>query len=375
MANIHITDRVPKQIISMLKTGFYWFVALLLILITFLIGALIYFWQPDKPVSDLTKWQLANSQFVVIEAMNVHVVQSPRCFDNERASTRTSDNNKLTDANAQPAVPTIILLHGTSSSLHTWQGWMTSLMPDYCVIAMDMPGFGLTGPFIADQVKVNKLIDNKVAKSNILYTPDHYASTVIAVMDALHVNKATLVGNSLGGKVAWLTAVDYPQRVERLILLDAVGYPATPKHTPIGFVLAKYPFLDGITQHVLPRAVVKKSLLSVYADDTKVTDALVQRYFELTLRAGNRKALTQRLREFDNIAGHERISKITVPTLIMWGAKDDLIPRQNAQKFHQHIKGSQLKVFDKLGHVPQEEDPDATVAIVKQFLSQTQSQL
>ena len=304
---------------------------------------------PDRSVAELTQWQLPDSEFIVVEGTQAHVVQSNLCH---HRMSKSAIKDEIRFGIEPP--PVVVLLHGTSASLHTWNGWSQQLDQDYCVIRMDLPGFGLTGPFADD------------SKS---YSSDNYADFVIKVLDKLQVTKASLVGNSLGGKVAWLTAVTYPDRVDKLVLIDASGYPATPKHVPIGFKLAKYPKLDPIIKRVLPRSVVNKSLLSVYADDTKVTDDLVDRYYDLTLRAGNRGALGRRMREFDRPGQQELIKNVTAATLILWGGQDDLIPVENATLFHQAIKNSQLVVFPDLGHVPQEENALDTVTVAKAFLA------
>ncbi|MDO5770409.1 MAG: alpha/beta hydrolase [Psychrobacter sp.] len=320
-----------------------------ILLFSLIIAALLSFnWQPDRSVDELTQWQLPDSEFIDIGGTQTHVVQSSLCRY-RMGKTATKD---LTRSD-KPLPKVVVLLHGTSSSLQTWDGWSEQLADQYCVIRLDLPGFGLTGPFY---------------DASILYSSDRYTDFVKQVLDKLYVDKATLVGNSLGGKIAWSMAVKYPDSVDKLILIDAVGYPATPKHIPIGFRLAKYPLLDSITTHVLPRSIIKKSLESVYADDSKVTQALVNRYFDLTLRAGNRQALTRRMREFDSDNDAGRIQTISAPTLILWGKQDELIPLDNAYRFKQDIKGSQLVVFNHLGHVPQEEDPLATVKVVKAFL-------
>lgn len=323
--------------------------SVLLGLIVITAGVLAYFWQPARTVSELAQWQLPDSEFIEVQGIQAHVVQSALC---RQRMSKTVQKDDIRFGIKPPQV--IVLLHGTSASLHTWNDWAPQLEVDYCVIRMDLPGFGLTGPFM----------DKGVA-----YTADNYAAFVKQVLDRLYIERASLVGNSLGGKVAWLTAALYPQRVDKLILIDSVGYPANPKHVPIGFKLARYPVLDPIIKHVLPRSVVQKSLLSVYADDSKVTDSLVERYFELTLREGNRSALSRRMREFDSSGQQDKIKQLTLPTLILWGEQDDLIPVENAKRFHQDIKGSQLVMFDNLGHVPQEEDPEATVTIAKRFLA------
>lgn len=296
------------------------------------------YWASDKSVKELEQWQLANSEFIDIDGMQVHIVRSTKCANTDTAET-------------------IVLLHGTSASLHTWQGWTEALSAEYCVVSMDLPGFGLTGPFV-----------NKTTE----YTSANYASFVIEVLDKLNLDKVILAGNSLGGKIAWRMAALYPERVSKLILVNAVGYPATPKSIPIGFRLASYPALKPILRNILPRNVVKKSIKSVYADDSQVDEMLVDRYYDLSLRAGNRGALSDRLREFDNVEDQAQIKQLALPTLIMWGAKDDLIPVENAELFHRDIANSQLKIFDNLGHVPHEEDPVTSVAVVKAFLAQAE---
>ncbi len=318
-------------------------------ILVIIVAIVAFYWAPDRSVTELKQWQLPNSEFIDVQGMQVHVAQTSLC---EAYHSRTMINDLVRLGTTLPEV--MVLLHGTSASLHTWEGWTTPLNDEYCVVSMDLPGFGLTGPFADETTK---------------YTSENYAAFVIQVLDTLHLKNVTLVGNSLGGKIAWRTAALYPDYINNLILVDSVGYPATPKSIPIGFKLAKYPALAPILNHVLPRDVVKKSILSVYADESKVDDALINRYYELTLRQGNRQALSKRLRESDDINDQTQIKRLNLPTLILWGAQDDLIPVENATLFHRDINDSQLKVFDELGHVPQEEDPLATVAIVKLFMA------
>ncbi|MUG31804.1 alpha/beta fold hydrolase [Psychrobacter sanguinis] len=305
-------------------------------------------WKPDLQASKLKHWELPTSFYVDVEGLQVHVAKS-----------ETSDNLAATNnCEAQSGAETLLLIHGTSASLHTWDGWNEALKEQYCVVRLDLPAFGLTGPY-ADDTKP--------------YSLDNYVDTVIKVMDKLDIKRATIAGNSLGGGIAWLTALMHPERIDRLILVDASGFKFTPKRMPIGFKLAQSPVLDGLTEHVLPKSMVRSSVQSVYADKSKVSDDLVNRYYELSRRAGNRKALTRRMREGLYQDEVKRLGEITQPTLIIWGAQDELIPIESAYKFKAAIPNSQLVVFDHLGHVPQEEDPKATVAVVKQFLRDTKS--
>ncbi len=288
-------------------------------------------WAPDRPSAELeARWAQAPSAFVQVQGMRVHVRdEGPR---------------------ADP-VP-IVLLHGTSSSLHTWEGWAQELRPQRRVIRFDLPGIGLTdSPPDAD------------------FSIERYVRFVAAMLDALGVSRCVLAGNSFGGQVAWETALAHPARVDRLILVDAAGYPLQPQSIPLGFRIARIPLLNRLMGYTLPRGVIESSLRNVYGDPGKVTPALVDRYFELTLHAGNRRALAQRFALLPAGIHPERISALKLPTLILWGGQDRLLPPVDAARFHRDIAGSRLLVFERLGHVPQEEDPAATVAVAKQFLS------
>jgi pimeloyl-ACP methyl ester carboxylesterase len=252
-------------------------------------------------------------------------------------------------------------VHGTSASLHTWQGWAAALRAQRRVISFDLPGFGLTGPFTGRY-------------AGQAYGGDDYARFVLDLMDALGIPRAVLGGNSLGGEVAWRVAALAPQRVDRLILVDAAGYRFEPESVPIGFRLARVPLLNRLTEWVLPRGVVESSVRDVYGDPGKVTSALVDRYFELTLREGNRRALVQRFQAMQRDAeayddNRARLRALKLPALIIWGGRDRLIPPAIAKQFNADLAASRLVVFDSLGHVPQEEDPAATVAAVREFLA------
>jgi pimeloyl-ACP methyl ester carboxylesterase len=187
-------------------------------------------------------------------------------------------------------------------------------------------------------------------------------------LQVLRVPRAVVGGNSLGGEIAWRMAVMAPDRVAALVLVDAAGPVFTPQSVPLGFIVANAPVVNRIAEWVLPRSLVAQSLASLYGDPTRVTPELVDRYFELTLREGNRHALAQRMRH--RVAGEhaERIAGIKQPTLILWGGRDRFIPPDVGRVFEQQIAGSRLVVFDELGHVPHEEDPVRTVAPVKEFL-------
>lgn len=289
---------------------------------------------PDRPVETLVaRWALPPSDFIEVRGQVVH----------------------LRDEGPRDDPLPLLLIHGTSASLHTWEGWAAALKGQRRVISFDLPGFGLTGPFGGQYSPGD-------------YRGDTYARFVLDLLDALQVPRAVVGGNSLGGEVAWRLAVMAPERVAALVLVDAAGPAFTPESVPLGFVVARLPVLSRIGEWVLPRSVVAQSVASVYGDPARVTPELVDRYFELTLREGNRRALGQRMQHWVMGEGAEHIARITQPTLILWGGRDRLIPPAVGQLFQQQIAGSRLVVFDELGHVPHEEDPARTVAPVKEFL-------
>jgi pimeloyl-ACP methyl ester carboxylesterase len=289
---------------------------------------------PDRPVETLVaQWAPAPSTFIEIKGQTVHVRDEGLSGD---------------------PLP-IILVHGTSASLHTWEGWVRALKSQRRVITFDLPGFGLTGPFTG-QYKAGD------------YHGDTYARFVLDLMDALQIGRAVLGGNSLGGEVAWRTAAMAPQRVAGLVLVDAVGPAFTPISVPLGFQMARIPVLNQMLDFALPRSLVAQGVADVYGDPSRIKPELIDRYFDLTLRAGNRRAFVQRMQAWVPGEHAARIATLTQPTLIIWGSKDKLIPPSVGEEFERLIKGSQRVVLDGLGHVPQEEDPARSVAPVKAFL-------
>jgi len=308
---------------------------LLLILVACLVIYIYLNVAPDKSVEELSKrWAQQPSQFLSIAGMSIHL----------------RDEGPKNDE--QP----IVLIHGTSASLHTWDGWADALKENRRVIRFDLPGFGLTGPDPQNN-----------------YTIEHYADVVAAVLDELKVEKCVLAGNSLGGYVSWATAVMYPQRVSKLILVDSSGYLFKPESVPIAFKLSQNPIASVLLKNVLPKSLVARSVKNVYGNPDLVSDELVDRYYDLSLRAGNRDALKERFKQMSPGLLVDKIKTINVPTLIIWGAKDRLIPPKFGMKFNQDIANSQLIVFDELGHVPHEEDPKSTVSALKRFLEEHKS--
>ncbi len=295
------------------------------ILLLALAGILIWAYAPDKSVEELKeKYAYDNSQFVEVDGLNVHYRINGEGFP-------------------------VVLIHGTAASLHTWEGWTKVLKDNFKVISLDLPAFGLI---------------HSNATGN--YSLDYYSDFLEAFLTKIGVDTFALAGNSLGGAIAWRYTTKFPQKVKKMILIDAAGYPF--KKTPsLPFKLAKSPFWSKIMLHFTPKPLLKKSILEVFSQDDKVTDELVNRYYDLSLREGNRKAFIDRVRN-EKYTNPELIKGIKTPTLILWGEGDVWIPLENAYQFEKDIENSKLIIYENAGHIPMEEIPMPTVLDAREFL-------
>ena len=248
----------------------------------------------------------------------------------------------------------IVLLHGTAASLHTWDDWTADLKQSYKVIRMDLPAFGLTGP-----------------NTNADYSIKAYTTFLHQFLQKINVHQFHLVGNSLGGNIAWNYAAEHPEKVEKLILVDASGLP-TNKQQPAVFKMAKTPVLNSLFLYITPKFFIKKNIKEVYADDTKITDDLITRYHKMALREGNRQAFIDRAKTDFKLGDKGNINKlksVQTPTLLLWGAQDQWIPLANGKRMDSLLPNSKLQVLENSGHVPMEENPKESLIILKKFLN------
>lgn len=266
----------------------------------------------------------------------------------------------------------VFLIHGSFASLHTWAEWESVLSKQYRTISMDLPGHGLTGP-----------------NRSHVYSQNYYRDLVFALADSLKIDSFYVAGNSMGGNVALRMALEKPDRIKKLILVDAAGSLQPPKpdttkkqsvNTSKGrpwiFRLITHPAGGKLLTRFTPRFLFKLNLEQVYGDPNLINDDMVDRYSELLRREGNREATLKRLTGGINLTGpsgsNER-NKITCPTLILWGAKDNWIPLKNGELLNSQIPNSKLVVFPQAGHVPHEEIPTETVQEVLDFLKSSGS--
>jgi pimeloyl-ACP methyl ester carboxylesterase len=255
--------------------------------------------------------------------------------------------------------PVVILAHGSNASLHTWEPWVASLKGKWRVVSFDFPAHGLTGP-----------------STSGVYNGANYVRVVDELAANLKIERFVLAGNSMGGAVAWRYALAHPSKVAGLVLVDAAGYPREGAgKPPLVFRLARAPVVGEAFSLLTNRSILASQLKDVIVDDSLVTPAMVERYYDLLMRKGNRGATLARLRAGpDDPDAYKSIPTITAPTLVLWGELDPWIPLADATRFTNEIKGATKVTYPNIGHLPQEERASETAAAVDAFLTQVYSQ-
>jgi pimeloyl-ACP methyl ester carboxylesterase len=302
-----------------------------------LFAVILFFAEADRPVEELIPlYANKDSKFMPIMGMKVH-------YRDEGVATDT--------------LP-LILLHGMSSSLNTWDSVVIDLKPHKRVISLDLPGFGLTGP-----------------SPENAYNFPYYSKFIDSFATRLKIKRFILVGNSMGGAISWNYALHNSARLAKMVLIDAAGYPKVGESGSLGFTIASTPVINNLMLYVTPKSLVRKSLETVYFDQSRVTDAQVERFHDVAIREGNREAALQifkgsfqgNSKRFldSNVA---RIKTIKTPTLVLWGEEDNLISIHNWDNFIRDIKGSKGDVYENVGHVPMEEVPGKVAASILGFV-------
>ncbi|HEY5237854.1 MAG TPA: alpha/beta hydrolase [Rhizomicrobium sp.] len=302
-----------------------------LVLVAAAIGVVWAFSTPDIPRGDLeAKYATPPSQFMTLpDGARVHLRdQGPR------------------DA------PVLVLIHGSNASLFTWEPWAKRLDKKFRVVSFDLPGHGLTG-----------------AVPDGDYSQEAMVRVTKEVADKLNFDKFALGGNSMGGAVAARFAEEYPDRVTHLILVDAGGMNETfGDHVPLAFRLARIPVVNQLMLYVTPRSIVTEGLNDAIVHKEIITSAMIDSYWDLARMQGTRAATLARFELPKSAALQQNIGKITMPTLILWGAEDHVLPVEAAHAYANAIHGSKLIIYPHTGHIPQEEVADQSAAAVASFL-------
>ena len=283
-------------------------------------------WTPDKPRSELqARYLAAPGDLVPVGPWRLHVRDS-----------------------GPKGAPAVLMLHGFGGSLHSWEVWAQALSTSHRVIRFDLPGHGLSEPDPAGD-----------------YTDARSIQLTLALMDQLGVARASIVGHSIGGRIAWTFAARHPERTDRLVLVAPDGF-ASP-----GFEYGRateVPAVLGLMRHVLSKAVLRMNLEPAYANPQSLTDELTTRYHDLMLAPGARDAMFKRLQQTVLTDPRPLLGAINAPTLLVWGEADAMIPVANAQDYLRALKNSRLVTFPAVGHLPQEEAAQASLGAVRDFL-------
>ena len=246
---------------------------------------------------------------------------------------------------------TILLLHGTSSFLQTWDPWTRSLDKEYRIIRPDLPGFGLTGSLRDKDFSLEK-----------------YVAVLSGLMESLDIQSYHIAGNSFGAYLATQMALQNPQKVKSLCILSGSGYRMDSVQTKTsGFSLATIPGVRNVMRYITPKFIVGASIKSFYGNPKAVSDSAIQRYFDYLLCSSNREALI--LKSAQNYpALNDKLRDIRCKTLVIWGEEDTLIPLPKGRALARAIPHARLVTLPGIGHLPMEESPTASLNAYTDFL-------
>ena len=300
-------------------------------LLVAIIALFLFFAERDRSVEELIPlYANKDSKFMPIMGMKVH-------YRDEGVATDT--------------LP-LILLHGMSSSLNTWDSVVIDLKQHRRVISLDLPGFGLTGP-----------------SPEMAYNFPYYSKFIDSFATRLKIKRFILAGNSMGGAISWNYALHNPNGLAKMVLIDAAGYPKKGESGSLGFKIASTPVINNLLLYATPKALVRKSLETIYFDQNRVTDAQVERFHDVAIREGNRAVALEIFKgSFGTTKNKGQINQVKTPTLILWGDKDNLIGVNNVDNFLQDIQGSRAEIYQNVGHVPMEEVPGKVTASILNFI-------
>jgi pimeloyl-ACP methyl ester carboxylesterase len=280
-------------------------------------------------------------------------------FEEFRAAVPHADASRFADVEGVGRVHyqergsgrALVLIHGNNSSAYSWSDVFDQLAKEFRVVALDLKGFGFTSKPAGD------------------YRVETQAALVVRLLDELKIERAVLCGSSMGGAVALAAAINYPQRVDALILVGSSAFEET-RGGSLAPAYLRWPYIGGaVTALALTSdSLVRQGLRKSFYDESKVTDERVAAYYR-PLRTRGGQLAARLVREQRNYTLIENsLDKIRQPTLLIWGAHDRLNLLEDGRRLHSKIAGSQLVVFDNCGHLPQEEMPAAFVREVLSFM-------
>ncbi len=291
-----------------------------------LLGACGLLYRPDLPRAEAeARWAGPPSQFVQVAGLRLHV----------------------RDTGPRHAHP-VIMLHGFGSSLHAWDGLAAELEGGWRVVRLDLPGFGLTGPDPAGD-----------------YSDARAHAVIAALMDSLGLRRATILGSSMGGRIAWSFAAAEPARVARLVLLAPDGFVSFGREYGRA---PRVPLLLRALPYTMPDFLLRRGLAPAYGDPASLTPELFARYRDMLLAPGVRAAIVDRTGQSVLQPPEPLLAGIMAPTLLVWGERDRMIPASHAEDYLRIMPHARAVVLPDIGHVPMEEAPGALADALRAFL-------
>ena len=283
-------------------------------------------WTPDLERAELEKRYVASSpQTIDVDGLKVHYKDT-----------------------GPKGAPALLLLHGFGSSLQAWDDWSLKLDQKYRVIRLDLPGFGLTG-----------------ASPGHDYSEEKDLAILTHFANKLGLEKFSVIGHSMGGKMAWTLAASQPERVQALVLMAPDGF---PEAKDIGTKPYEVPAVTGLIKYFLPKYLVRKSIEPAFAEADALSDSRVNRYYDMLRAPGVRAAILERSNQTIYTDPVPRLKAIKAPTLLIWGEQDQMIPSTNAKSYASVLSNSTTVLVPKLCHLLQEEQPEKGLTAVMQFL-------
>jgi len=286
----------------------------------------------DIPVETLKqRYCDQHSRFVEVDGLDIHYRDL---------------GPEVTDAEKAP----LLLIHGLMSSLHCWEGWMPTLSRNRRVVALDIPPFAITGPH------PKGLLDEAT-----------YMQLMLGFVDAVGLERFIAVGNSLGGFLSWRLAVEAPERVQALCLLDPAG---GAERLPLAVSAFRIPGVGKAYQSVTPKAAVLAGHAAMFGDPRRMDPTSLNRIYDMIMREGSRAAVQENLR-FLQRPDPERLVEVTCPVFLQWGEADTLLPlRDNLPGFSARVQDLRVRTYPGVGHMPMEEIPDRSLTDFQWFLDE-----
>lgn len=246
--------------------------------------------------------------------------------------------------------PPLLLLHSHFYTMRMWQPWIDELADDFTLIRYDLTSHGLTGPDPTEDYSRRRGIE-----------------LAQGLLDHLGLDKVSVAGSSTGGALAWYLAANAPERVDKLILINAPGMPRVTNK----YMERELPEWGGYVLYLLPESLFKAFLQAPVADKSLITDEMVHEFHQMYRREGNRMAEYQRLLAWEKGDVTPTLAKITAPTLVMWGEDNPQLPVEHVAQYKQllvNAKRAETLIYPGIGHVIPLEIPRQSARDARIFL-------